>query len=107
MLVYRLRVKGNKPIYESFKRIKEVYCSNYEEAFAMLNILKQVSIQEIEVIRFREMNEEDFEQIINQLLDYKIHTLKYIVSWESINNLVLESISKINPQKLYQLILNI
>ena len=101
-------LKEINPIYESFKRIKEVYCGNYEEAFAKLNTLKQASIQEIEDISFGELNEEDFEQITNQLLNYKIHKLEYSdFKWESISNLALENISKINPQKLYQLILNI
>ena len=55
------------------------------------------------------MNEEDFEQITNQLLNYKMHTLRYNEEdiGESISNLALENISKINPQKLHQLILNI
>ena len=53
------------------------------------------------------MNVEDFEQITNQLLNYKIHTLTYDEEYirESISNLALENISNINPQKLYQLIL--
>ena len=88
------------------KKIKEVCCDCYEEAFAMLNMLEQVSIQKIEDIRFRDMNEEDFEQITNQLLNFKIQILNYEFSWESIYQ-TLENISKINPQKLYQLILNI
>ena len=94
------------PIYESFKRIKDVYCDNYEEAFAMLNILKQASIQEIENISFQYFNSEEVENFTNQLLNYKIHTLNYSdFRWESISNQVLENISKINPKKLYQLIL--
>ena len=72
-------------------------------------MLKQASIQEIEHINFGEMNEENFEQLTNQLLNYKIHTLSYdeFDNWESISNQTLENISKINHQKLYQLILNI
>ena len=53
------------------------------------------------------MNAEEVEQITNQLLNYEIHTLKYYDSLESISNLALENISKINPQRLYQFILNI
>ena len=98
------KLKEINPIYESFKRIKEVDCDSYEDAFAMLNMLKQTSIQEIEEICFEEINEEDFEQITNLILNYKIHTLNYNVSWESISNQALENISKINPQKLHQLI---
>ena len=96
------------PIYESFKRIKVIDFYDYKGAFAKLNILKQASIQEIENIIFLKMNEEDFEKIINLLLNYKINTLKYFEEdiWESISNQALENISKINPQKLHQLILN-
>ena len=109
MLEHFIDLKLNEinPIYDSFKRIDYVYCRYYEEAFAKLNILEQASIQEIEDISFGKMNEEDFEQITNQLLNYKIHTLNYDVSLELISNLVFESISKISPQKLHQLILNI
>ena len=55
------------------------------------------------------MDEEDFEQITNQLLNYKIHKLDYSNNdnWESISNQALENISKINPQELHRLILNI
>ena len=54
------------------------------------------------------MNVLEDEEITNQVLNYKIHTLHYSdASWESISNLALENISKINPQKLYQLILNV
>ena len=53
------------------------------------------------------MNEKDFDRIINLILNYKIHTLNYAVSWELISSQVLENISKINPQKLYQLIIKI
>ena len=63
------------PIYESFKWIDHVYFRNNKQSFARLNTLKQTSIQEIEVISFGDLNEEDFEKIINQLLNYKIHTL--------------------------------
>ena len=103
------KLKEINPIYESFKRIDYVYCSNYEYAFKMFNTLKQTSIQEIEKIDLRKMNEENFEQIINQLLNYKIHTLKYnyCYSLNSISNQMFENISKINLQKLHQLILNI
>ena len=101
------KLKEIKPIYESFKRIDLVYFRNYKEAFARLKTLKKTLIQEIEVISFGEMYDEDFEQIINQLLNYKIHTLNYAVSWELLSNLVLENISKANPQKLYQFIINI
>ena len=73
----------------------------------MLNILKQTSVQEIEEINFGKMNEEDFEQITNLLLNYKIHKLGYYISLESISNQMLENISKINLQKLHQHILNI
>ena len=102
-------LKEINPIYESFKRIDYVYFGNYEDAFAMLNILKQISIQEIDNIDFCQMNPEKVEQIINQLLNYKIHTLRFFAkgNWESISNLALENISKINLQKLHQLILNI
>ena len=98
------------PIYESFKRIKEVYFRNYEDACEIFNILEITSIQEIEDISFRKMNEEDFEQITNQLLNYKIHTLNYdknFGSLKSISKQMLVNISKINLQKLHQLILNI
>ena len=51
------------------------------------------------------MNEEDFEQITYQLLNYKINILKYdrIGSWESVSDQALENISEINPRELYQL----
>ena len=101
------KLKEINPIYESFKRIDLVYFRNYKEAFARLNTLKQASIQEIEVISFGDVNEEDFDQITNLILNYKIHTLNYAVSWELISNLILENISKINPQKLYRLIIKI
>ena len=102
-------LKEINPIYESFKRIARVYCDNYEEALAMLNILEQTSIQEIEDIVLWEIDGEDFEKITNRLLNYKIHTLKhnYKIKWESISNQTLENISKINPQELHRLILNI
>ena len=102
-------LKEINPIYESFKRIKGVYSDNYKEAFEKLNILKQASIKEIEEINFLGMNTEDFDKIINQLLNYKIHTLKYggFDSLKSISNQMLENISKINLQELHQLILNI
>ena len=100
-------LKEINPIYESFKWVEEIYCRDYEEAFRKINTLKQASIQEIEEICFGEMNAEEVEQITNQLLNYEIHTLKYYDSLESISNLALENISKINPQKLYQFILNI
>ena len=100
-------LKEINPIYNSFKRIKEVECHNYGDAFEMLNILKQTSVQEIEEINFGKMNEEDFEQITNLLLNYKIHKLGYYISLESISNQMLENISKINLQKLHQHILNI
>ena len=94
------------PIYESFKKFEGADCYNGEIAFEILNMLKQASIQEIEDIRFRKMKEDDFEQITNKLLNYKIHTLNCFTlgRWESISNLALENISKINPQKLHQLI---
>ena len=103
------KLKKINPIYESFKRIKMVYCNNYEDAFIMFNKLKQTSIQEIEEINFIGMNIKDFENIIDQLLNYKIHTLKYdfFDSLKSISNQMFENISKINLQKLHQLILNI
>ena len=100
-------LKEINPIYESFKRVKYVNCRNNEDGFASINTLKQAPILEIEKIGFGEMKAEDFEQITNQLLKYKIHTLNYGFRWESISNQVLENISKINLQKLYQLILNI
>ena len=98
-------LKEINPIYDSFNRIKEVYFFDYEEAFAKLNILKQTSIQEIEDLGIGKMNEEDFEQITYQLLNYKINILKYdrIGSWESVSDQALENISKINPRELYQL----
>ena len=70
-------MKEINPIYQSFKRIKEVFCGNYKNAISTINTLKQTSIQEIEEIGFEGMNEEDFDKITNQLLNYKIHTLKY------------------------------
>ena len=94
-------LKEIKPIYESFKRIRKVRNNNYEDAFEMLNILKQSSIQEIEDIGFEGINDDDFEQITNQLLNYKINTLDYSNYRESISNHTLENISKINLQKLY------
>ena len=99
-------LKEINPIYESFKRTKEVLFRNNEEACEKLNTLKQTSIQEIEYIDLRNIDVERVEQITNQLLNYKIHTLKYdiIGIWESISNQALENISKINHQKLYQLI---
>ena len=103
------KLKKINPIYESFKRIKMISCDNYEDAFARLNVLKQTSIQEIDIIIFRVKNAENVEQITNQLLNYKIRTLSYdeFDNWESISNQTLEDISKIKPQKLHQLILNI
>ena len=100
-------LKEINPIYQSFKRIYCVYCDNYKDACEKLNTQKQASIQEIEIISFSKMDAEEVEKITNQLLNYKIHTLKYdsFGSWESISNLAFENISKINPQKLYQLIL--
>ena len=102
-------LKEINPIYESFRRIEEVYCRNYEDAFATLNMLKQASIQEIEIVDIWKMNVGEVNKITNQLLNYKINTLKYSDEdiWESISNLALENISKINLQKLHQLILNI
>ena len=102
-------LKEINPIYQSFKRIKDVYCYDYEGALEILNMINQTSIQEIENISFQYINSEDFEQITNQLLNYKIHTLSYLdeAVLESISNLALENISKINPQELHQLILNI
>ena len=102
-------LKEINPIYESFKRIKEVDIDNYEDACEKLNVLEQTSIQEIENISLRKMNKEEVNQITNHLLNYKIHTLKYdeIGSLESISNLAFENISKINLQKLHQHILNI
>ena len=103
------KLKEINPIYKSFKRINKIYCYDYEDAIKMFNILEQASIQEIEEIDSIEMNIKDFEKIINQLLNYKIHTLKcnYHYSLNSISNQMLENISKINLQKLHQLILNI
>ena len=100
-------LKKLNPIYEFFKRIKNVYCGDYKDAFTKLNILKQTSIQEIEEIFFGEMDVLEDEQITNQLLNYKIQTLDYskFGSWESISNLALENISKINHQELHQFIL--
>ena len=65
---------------------KSVYCENYKDAFEMFNILEKASIQEIEEISFVKMNEEYFEKITDQLLNYKINTLRYdeFGSWESI-----------------------
>ena len=100
-------LKEINPIYQSFIRIKEIYFNNYEEAFAKLTMLKQVSIQEIESINFGKMSNEEVEQITYQLLNYKIHYLNYYVSWESVSNQTLENISRINPQELHQLILAI
>ena len=103
------KLKEINPIYKYFKRINKIYCYDYEDAIKMFNILEQASIQEIEEIDSIEMNIKDFEKIINQLLNYKIHTLKcnYCYSLNSISNKMLENISKINLQKLHQLILNI
>ena len=69
-------------------------------------MINQTSIQEIENISFQYFNSENFEQITNQLLNYKIHTLNYLEEavLESISNLALENISKFNPQELHQLI---
>ena len=55
------------------------------------------------------MDGERVGQITNQFLNYKIQTLMYNVlsSLKSISNQTIENISKINPQKLHQLILNI
>ena len=55
------------------------------------------------------MNEEEVEQITNQLLNFKIQNLKndWFARWELISNQTLENISKINPQNLHLLILNI
>ena len=100
-------LKEINPIYESFKRIKEVYSYDYRGACEKINTLKQASFQEIEFIHLKNMNVLEDEQITNQLLNYKIHNLKSLEedTLESISKLALESISKINPQKLYQLIL--
>ena len=102
-------LKEINPIYDSFNRIKEANWCDYEEAFAKLNMLKQTSIQEIEDIDFGKTNVKDFELITNQILNYKIHALKYnkVASWEWLSNQTLEHISKINLQKLHQLISNI
>ena len=104
-----LELKEINPIYESFKRIFRVLFPDYEEAFEKFSTLKQTSIQKIEDINLRNMDEERVEKITNQLKNYTIHNLWYdeFDSWESISNQVLENISKINHQKLYQLILNI
>ena len=101
-------LKEINPIYESFKRIKEVRCGFYEDALEILNTLKHASIQEIEHISFRERNVLKDEKITNQLLNYKIHTLhlsNFSLGW--ISNQAFENCSKINPQKLHQPILNI
>ena len=98
-------LKEINPIYGFFKRIKDLYFINYEHALEQLYTLEQTSIREIEVLNFRKMNEEDFEQIANQLLDYKIHNLENFDCWDSISNQSLENISKINPQELHQLVL--
>ena len=45
-------LKDINPIYESFKRVKTLYFTNYNGAFKKLNILKQTSIQQIEHIFF-------------------------------------------------------
>ena len=101
-------LKKINSIYESFIRIEMLLCYKYKNTFAKLNALKQTSIQEIEYVNLWKMNVLEDEHFINQLLNYKINTLKYSgFSWKSISNLALENISKINPQKLYQLILNI
>ena len=105
----KLELMEIRPINKSFKRIKEVYCGNYKDASAKLGRLKKTPIQEIEEISFGEMNEKNFKQITSQLLNYKIHKLD-ISDDEcslSISNEILENISKINPQKLHQFILNI
>ena len=54
-------LKEINPIYQSFKRIKDVDCYDYKEAFEMFNILEKTSIKEIEEIRISGMNVEEFE----------------------------------------------
>ena len=69
-------------------------------------MLKKTSIQEIEELVFESLNSEEFEEITNsQNYNFKIQKLIYRESWESISDLALENISKINPQKLYNIIL--
>ena len=70
-------LKEINPIYESFKRITGVYCNNYKEALEVVNMLKQASIQEIDHIRFWDIDLLEDEQITDQLLNYKIHSLIY------------------------------
>ena len=103
------KLKEINPIYESFKRIKKIYLDSYENACKVLDAIKQASIEEIEEIGVVAKSKVVFKQITNLLWNYKIHTLKYgeELSWKSISNQTLEIISKINPQKVHQLILNI
>ena len=70
-------------------------------------MLKQASIYEVERLDFECLKKEEFEKLIDpQNFNYQIHIIKYARnSWESISDLTFENISKINPQKLYQLIL--
>ena len=70
-------------------------------------MLKRAPIQEIEELVFISLNSEEFEEITNsQNYNFKIQNLIYRESWESISDLSLANISKINPQKLYLADLN-
>ena len=83
--------------------------SNYNDASKMLDMIRQANIIEVGKLNFDKINLNNFENLIDPMyFNYKIFILQYVRAIRSpLSELTLETISKIKPQKLYQLFLKL
>ena len=101
--------KEEDPIYQSFKRVGMIQFSNNNDASKMLDMIRQANIIEVGKLNFDKINLNSFENLIDPMnFNYKIFSLQYVRAIRSpLSELTLENISKIKPQKLYQLFLKL
>ena len=83
--------------------------SYYNDASKMLDMIRQANIIEVGELNFDKINLNNFENLIDPMyFNYKILSLQYARAIRSpLCELTLKTISKINPQKLYQLFLKL
>ena len=95
------------PIFQHFKRVGWLRFDNVVDADTKLDILKRSNVDAVEELDFNMLNIQSLEEISDpQYFNYSILSLRYSETrWGCLNDSILHNISKINPRKLYQLIL--
>ena len=67
--------KIEEPIFQSFKRVKDVNFDDYEDSHTKLNKIKKASIFEIKTLDFGYLSNKEFEEMTNSLnFNYKIQS---------------------------------